>query len=1102
VPRDGCSSDGSSLTAILPLLHCAALVAYAMVAGTSNELRYRQQPGSEFMGRYRRYWIAIAVVAVLVGAYALAGFLAVPYFARNSLQSFVRTHYNRALSIREIRFNPFTFTVDVTGLSLPDADGSALLSFDRLHVDLKVAASLWHLGPSFNEILLEQPYVRAVVRPHGALNLADLGKGFAAPAQPERPSAPLRLYITRFAIIGGAAYFEDRTRTSPFRAEFKPIAFELHDFSTTGRRSEDAYTLEAASPDGERLRWSGTLRLEPLLSHGAFEVADLKARTIWNYLRTSLPFEIDSGMIGIKGEYDLGNSGNGGNGLGMRIDVHTATVSRLGIKPNGAQQHYVELGNIALDELRADLTSRRIELTKVTLADGDIKAWMSEQGKLNLLELLGPANGSNGPVSGDSTESHTPPATPAALPPPAMPASATSASETSPSRSKGSSEWHISVPEVIVERFKVSVEDRQVRPAATLLLDPLRVHIAGFSNAADDTLDITLETGVNGTGKLNVHAKAASALGALSAHIEATDLGLTMLQPYIARYTAMTLLQGKLGSRLDVERDASGTLKVKGNTFVADLRTVDNALKQDFIKWKGLRIADMSYVSKPATLRIGSITALEPYARVFVAPDRTLNIKQILTPPGKAPASAPPPSASAPAASAADEPPQHRVARHKGSVPAPDASAKGAPGQVVQTATAPPGPVTPFPVSIGALRVVDGSANYADLWIKPSFSIGIQSLGGEVTGLSSDPNSRAKVQLEGRVNRYSPITIAGTVNLLSAALFSDIHMDFKDLDLTVVNPYSGYFTGWRIDKGKLSVDVSYKVQQRKLEAAQHFVVDQLEIGNRVDSPDATHLPLKLAVSLLKDRNGVIDLNLPMSGSLDDPSFRIGPIIWKMFENLIVKAATAPFALLGRLIGHGGEHMNEVEFRPGAADIDPPAKDQLDSLAHALQERPQVKLDVPMAYSAGLDRPKIAEKRLQDELLARVLKTREGKKYPETAGQIALSDPAKHYALLLEQFHADLGRDAALPASAAALEAAKGKGASYDQAISDLQAALVGHIAVPDGDLETLGKERAQAIQHALVSDGHIDAARVFIVNAPPKPDSGDTVKVELAIKGA
>jgi Domain of Unknown Function (DUF748) len=1085
--------------------------------------------------RYRRYWISLAILVALLGVYALAGFLAVPHFARSYLQGFVRTHYGRTLGIGEIRFNPFTFTFDVTRLSLPDADGSPLLSFARLHVDLRVAASLGRLGPSFGEILLEQPYVRAVVRPHGGLNLADLGKGFAASAKPERPSAPLRLYITRFAIIGGTANFEDRSRSTPFRAEFKPIAFELHDFSTTGRRSQDAYTLQAASPDGERLRWSGTLRLEPLLSHGQFEISDLKARTVWNYLRTSLPFEIDSGMIGVKGEYDIGNAGGG---LGMRVVVHTATVSQLGIKPNGAAQHYIEVGKLALDEVRADLTSRRVDLTKVELTDGDIKAWMSEQGKLNLVELLKPSDAGSAGSPSARADSQTPSATPESQTPSAAPESQTPSAAPESQTPSGAAEppppttpaspapWHISVPEVLVERFKVSAEDRQMHPAATLVLDPLSVRVAGFSTAPDDTVEVTLETGVNTTGKLTARAHAATGSGALSAHIEASDLGLAMLQPYIAHYTAMTLLQGKLGSRLDVERTADGTLKVKGNTFIADLRTVDNALKQDFVKWKGLRIADMSYVSKPAMLRIASITALEPYARVIIAPDRSLNVKQILTPPGSKP-SAPPASEAAPTASEAaptaseaaptaseqvspaeskaappeSAPPQHRVARHKDESNRRARSADAS-GHAEQTAAVPPGPVTPFPVSIGAIRFVDGSANYADLWIKPSFSIGIQSLGGNVSGLSSDPSSRAKVQLEGRVNRYSPITIAGTMNVLSAALFTDIHIDFKDLDLTVVNPYSGYFTGWSIDKGKLSVEVSYKVDQGKLTAAQHFVVDQLEIGKRVDSPDATHLPLKLAVALLKDRNGVIDLNLPMSGSLNDPSFRIGPIIWKMFENLIVKAATAPFALLGRLAGRGGEHMNEVEFRPGTADIDPPSKDQLDSLAHALQERPQVKLDVPMVYSTGLDRPQIAGKRLQDELLARVLKTRAGKKYPETAGQIALADPAKHYALLIEQFHDDFGKDAALPPSAAALESAKSKDASYDQAINDLQAALIGHIAVPDSDLEALGKERAQAIQHALVSDGHIDPSRVFIVNAPPKPDSGDTVKVELAVKGA
>jgi hypothetical protein len=1031
------------------------------------------------MGRYRRLVIAFAVALLLIGAYGAAGFLAVPYYARKFLQDFVRTHYARVLGIGEIHFNPFTLTLDVRHLVLPDADGQTLLSFERLHVDLQLA-SLWRFGPSFRGILLEQPYVRAVIRPNGALNLADLGKGFPAePARAEQKSAPLRLSIGRLAVISGTANFEDRTRPTPFRAEFKPIAFELRDFSTT-RRTENDYALNAVSPEGERLICSGTLRLEPLAAHGVFEISDLKARTVWNYLRARLPFEIDSGMIGIKGDYDLGSAGGP---IGLKLNVRSTTLRSLGIKPKGATQNSIDVARIEVDETRIDLTKHSVEVAKVTLAGGDIKAWLSEQGRLNLLDLGGSPEAVHGTAAPQAAAGASVSPTPAASA--AAPVSSGDAA----------SAWSVSAPDLTLQGFKVSAEDRQMRPAAVLLLSPLNIHVAGFNTSPEDILDITLDAGVNTSGKINARAKVTPKSGAVSAHVEAADLGLTMLQPYIARYTSMTLLQGALGSRLDIERQADGTLAVKGNSHVADLRTVDNALKQDFIKWKDLRVADILYLSKPASLRIGSITALEPYVRMIIAPDRTLNVKQVLTPPGAVATGPAPEAERAPVAD-----PSAAGGKKAGAAGGKKAPAAGGQGTSVQTAAAPGAAVTPFPVSIGTIRFVNGSANYTDLWIKPSFAIGIRTLGGTVSGLSSDPRSRAKVQLDGKVERYSPIQIAGQVNLLSAALYADLKVSFRDLDLTVVNPYAGYFAGYRIDKGKLSVDVSYRIEQRKLTAAQHFLVDQLQLGERVDSADATHLPLKLAVALLKDRNGVIDLDLPMSGSLDDPTFSIGPILWKMFVNLIVKAATAPFALLGHLFG-GGEHVNVVEFHAGSAELDQPAKEQLAALAKALKERPQLNLDIPVVFSKGLERPQIAAMRLREELLARVQNTRQGRKHPETAGELALADPAKHFSLLLEQYHADLGKDAPLPPTAVAVQQAKGKEAPpYDPAIADLNAALIDHIQVPDSDLEALGKQRAQAIRDALVSAGQIEPTRLFIVNAPPKPDSGDTVKVEMAVK--
>jgi uncharacterized protein involved in outer membrane biogenesis len=1012
------------------------------------------------MGRYRRCLIALAVVVLLIGAYAAAGFLAVPYFARKTLTDFVRTHYGRTLALGEIHFNPFTLALDVTGVALPDADGATMVSFQHLHVKAQLA-SLWRLAPSFSEILLEQPYVRAVIRPNGALNLADLGNGFPPPPKPRKPSAPMKLFIQRFGVISGSSTFEDRTHPTPFRAEFKPIAFELRDFSTTAGTGNE-YSLNAASPEGEKLIWSGNVHLDPVSSHGVFEVADLQARTLWNYLRESLPFEIDSGVVGIKGDYDLSA---GAGPLSLELNVHNTTVTNLALKPKAAAANYVELARLEVNETRLSLARHSVEVAKMLLSGGDIRAWMSEAGRLNLLDLAPastPASASTGAAA-------------------AAPAPAAKAGPAGPS--SGSPAWTVSAPDIQIQGFKVSAEDREVKPAVALLLSPLNIHVAGFNISPDDTLDVTLDTGVNSSGKLTARAKVTPKTGSVTAHVEAAGVELPVLQPYIARYTSMTLLKGVLATKLDIERRADGNLSVKGNTEVADLHTVDNALKQNFVNWKALRIADIGYRSSPQSLRIGSVTAVEPYVRMIIAPDRTTNISAVLKPPG---AKKEAPSDDSTAAA---------------SKPAKGAAAVAAAATKTQTGTlAPAAPLTPFPMSIRTVTLVNGTANYADLWIKPSFAISILSLHGTVAGLSSDPKSRAKVKLDGKLDKYSPLQIEGEANLLSAALYTDIKLSFKDLDLTVVNPYSGHFAGYKIDKGKLSVDVSYKVDQRKLAASQHFVIDQLELGDRVDSPDAVHLPLKIAVALLKDRNGVIDLNLPMTGSLDDPKFSIWPIIWKVLVNVIVKAATAPFALLGHLFG-GGEHMNIVEFAPGSAELDQPAKDQLASLVKGMQGRPQLKLDVPIVYSTTIDRPKMAARLLQQELMTRVQNTRAGKKHPDAAGEVALADPQQHFKLLVEQFQADLGKDAPLPPTALAVQQAKRKETPpYDPAIADLNAALIGHIQIPQTDLEALGKQRAQAIQGVLLADAQVDPGRVFIVNAPPKPESGDKVKVEMAVK--
>jgi hypothetical protein len=323
------------------------------------------------------------------------------------------------------------------------------------------------------------------------------------------------------------------------------------------------------------------------------------------------------------------------------------------------------------------------------------------------------------------------------------------------------------------------------------------------------------------------------------------------------------------------------------------------------------------------------------------------------------------------------------------------------------------------------------------------------------------------------------------------------------MELTTMTPYSGHFAGYKIEKGKLSVDLNYHIENRQLKAEHRFVIDQLQLGDKVDSPDAISLPLKLAIALLKDRNGVIDLSLPVSGTLDDPKFRIGPIIWKAVVGLLTKIATAPFALLGKLFG-GGDEMNRIDFDAGSANLDAVAKSRMAGLVKSLQERPQLKLDVPISYSPELDAPALAAKKLQDELLAVKARELAGKKHNDSSVDPGvLADPAEHYRLLVAQYRLELGKDAALPESAQALEAAqkkKGDSATFDAAITDLDAALAARIKILDTDLEKLGKLRARTVQDALLGTGQIDPSRVFLITQPPQPAVDKRVRLEMSLK--
>jgi hypothetical protein len=556
------------------------------------------------------------------------------------------------------------------------------------------------------------------------------------------------------------------------------------------------------------------------------------------------------------------------------------------------------------------------------------------------------------------------------------------------------------------------------------------------------------------------------------------------VQPYVAQYTSMTLQGGALSGEGTVRYgDAKPAVQFAGNLSVAKLHTTDNALHQDFINWDRLDVTGLKYQHNPDRLDIDQVSAVKLYARVIIEPDTSINVKRVLAGPG-ATVIAPAAPGSAPVAATAS--------------PAPAAPAsvrsRGKGGKAAVTAAPAPAAAPGMPMAIKKIVIQAGEANFADLSVKPNFATGIQKLEGSVTGLSSQPKSKAHVDLHGSVDQFAPVSIVGDVNVLSAALYTDLTLSFHNIELSTFNPYSGKFAGYNISKGKLSTDLHYRVDGRKLDAQHHIVVDQLEFGDKTESKDAVSLPIKLAVALMKNRDGVIDLNLPVTGSLDDPQFKLGPIIWKVFVNILEKAVTAPFALLGSLFG-GGPDLQFIDFQPGMADLDPAAVQKAQTIVKALNERPQIKIEVPIAAVKELDAPVLVDAQLQAHIQA--IQSSGSVRKKSAAVPFAQLEPAAQVEVLEKLYAKDVGGDLKYPDTVTAIktkpELAAAKADYLNHALRD-------HITVGEAELTALGQQRAMNLQQVLLTGTQIDAERVFLVaNDKAKNDSGK-VRLEMSLR--
>jgi len=1003
------------------------------------------------------------VVALLIGLYALAGFVLAPRLIRSTMMEDIPKTLGVTPKIGEIHLNPFLLQLEIKDFSLAAKSGEKLLGFQRLFVDFELS-SIWHRAYSFANIDIDAPSVNAVVAPDGNLNLLQLRPQSPAPKPQEKAQQepPPSIRIGSFKVSKGLVTYDDRSRPSAFAARLEPIDFDLTNFTTgvDGGR----FTFSAASKLGERVEWHGHVAVQPIESDGEFQIDGLQAHTIWAYLEDRLNFLVNSGSIDLNATYKFSLR----DALDLQATVAKIAVNNLAVRPKDSDSDWISVPSLILSGTTVDLAKRQAHSDSLALTGVKLLTWLEPDGSLNLLKLAQP------PGSGSAAPASTP-ATTAGTGAPAA-ASGAAATATAPA-------WTFELREFALHDANISAEDRSTSPPAKVVLAPLNLKVDGASLDLAKPVSVNFDARINDAGSVSIGGEVTPQPLSADAAVKLDGVELKAIQPYIQQHTSMTLLSGRLSGDTKVHYGAKKpALQLTGSVSVADLHTVDNALHDDFINWERLDVSGINFQHDPDRLDIEQVMARKLYARVIIEPDTSLNVKRVLAGPG-ATVIAPAPPGGAQQVATAPVHPEPAASKHPGKKPS-------------QSALAAAPAAAPMPMAINKIVLHASQANFADLSVQPNFSTGIQSIEGTVTGMSSKTSSRARVDIHGAVDTFSPVAITGQVNVLSATLFTDLSLSFRNMELSTFNPYSGKFAGYNITKGKLTTELHYKVDGRKLDAQHHIIVDQLEFGDKTASKDAVSLPIKLAVALLKDRNGVIDLNIPVAGTLDDPTFRLGPIIWKVFVNILEKAVTAPFALLGALFG-GGQDLQFIDFRPGGADLDSAAADKAKAIVKALNERPQLKIEVPIAWVSELDRPALVEAQFTAQIQDAQTGKAGKKKSTAPAADYAQLDEATKVELLAQLYAKDLGAEPKYPDAVLSIKTKPELAAAKADFLSH---AVHEHIAVTDADLTNLGQQRAMAIQQLLLTDTQLDPARVFLVANDKAKNQDGRVRLEMTLK--
>lgn len=914
------------------------------------------------------------VILGLIAVLLLLLWQGLPRLLHWQAEKFVAERTGHRLVMDRPEFNPFQLALRLGKLQLSDPAGQPLFGFDGLFVDIS-GASLTQRALVFDAIRLDGPAATLVELPEGRMNWTPFLDALKSEEeQPAEKTGLPRLDIRSFVLAGGKLDYADRRRTAEgFATTIAPLDLELADLSTLPD-DEGKFNVSARTALGAQVDLAGQIDLDPLMVAGTFNLADLQLAKLAPYLKLVLPVPPE-GVLGLSASYRAGNGGTEAKGFdatveqiqakltGLRVALKeeagpVASVESIELKDGRFQLASQELalasvaiaggalalpgidqpprfGALTVDDITVALAGRHVAVGHVRLAEGRVQALRKADGSIDLQEAFR-SLGSSEPTGEASTA--------------VAPVAAAAAEDAAP--------WHYTVGRIEIADLGVILQEASVQPAIELALDRIAAEAEGISDDMRLPLPVKLSFDVRSGGRFEGEGKVVPATVSADINFKLSDLALQPAQPFLATQTTLTLADGTLSTRGRVIYDEQGP-NVKGEFAVRDLRLMEAGENEPLLAWKIFGSRDLHLTQTAldlGELRLGGLNT-----RLHIDKDKNINFAQVLKSSG-------------------------------GEKPAAAELKTTTPVTAVEPHTVPPAPT--FIVNIDRLRFDKGKVDFADESLILPFGTRIHELKGSIAGLSNRPGAVGQVELDGAVDEYGMARAIGHVELANPTNGLDLRVQFRNVEMANLTPYTAHFAGRKIDSGKLSLDLQYTIKERQLQGENQVIMDKLALGEHVEHPDATNLPLDLAIALLQDADGRIDLGLPVAGSLDDPQFSYGSLVWKAITNVLTKIVTAPFRALGALFGGSGEAIEDIAFEAGAPQLTPPEREKVAKLAEAMGKRPGLLLAV------GGQHAEIDRLALQDRQLRRLVLTQAGQRVPERGdpGPVSLQQPKIRTAL--------------------------------------------------------------------------------------------------------